>query len=291
MREIKDAETLPPPGPGVDRTRYGPVSGRAGNTGLMRDDTLADVLVAPFCHSPMRLRLPHRSLFRRELSQPAFEALLRTAAPEVRQNVGRIFVATLLAERLGATLAFVEGWWCHVVERPRARPPRILTGARLSALLLRLLQRRRLVAGGIRPLRREASRCTVDEVEALLSLGGRSRPRRIVGVAGLACPSALRAHRYLAARTAEARRSEAHAPAEALARFGVGLDRAQLGLLRATKLGPWEALWYLAVEGVNWSVHAASELERLVLGTKRPLEQRLAHRFRSDHDAAPPARA
>jgi hypothetical protein len=44
----------------------------------MRDAILSDSLVAPFCHSPMRLRVRHRSLFRRQLARGEFEAgLLR----------------------------------------------------------------------------------------------------------------------------------------------------------------------------------------------------------------------
>jgi hypothetical protein len=261
----------------------------------MRDAIFLDSLVAPFCHSPMRLRLPHRSLFRRQLARADFETLLGGTAPAVRQNVGRIFVAALVAERLGAPLAFVEGWRCHVIERPRGRPVRLLTGARVSALFLRMLQRRRLVSQDIRPVRREVSRCTLDEVQALVALNADrhqpSRPRldpearprpRIVGIAGRACPSAVRARRYLQARAVHP--SEVWAPARALARFGLGLDPAQSGLLRATDLGWLERLWYLIFEGINWGMHATSELERLVLGASRPLEQRLAHRLRADRE-------
>jgi hypothetical protein len=250
----------------------------------------------------MRLRLPHRSLFRRQLARADFETLLGSTAPAVRQNVGRIFVAALVAERLGAPLAFVEGWRCHVIERPRGRPGRLLTGARVSALFLRMLQRRRLVSQDIRPVRREVSRCTLDEVQALVALdagrhhpprprldlepGATSRarpwPPRIVAIAGHACPSAVRARRYLQAHAVHT--SEVWAPAQALARFGLGLDPAQSGLLRATDLGWLERLWYLMFEGINWGMHATSELERLVLGARQPLEQRLAHRLRADRE-------
>jgi hypothetical protein len=254
----------------------------------MPDGTIPETLVAPFCHSPMRLRLTHRVLFRRHLPREAFETMLRTTPVEVRQNVRRIFAAAVLAERLGARLALVEGWRCHEIERPRGRAPRILTGSRVSTLLLRLLQRRGLVAPGLRAIRREVSRCTVDEVETMLALLDEDPAEaRVVGIAGFSCPSAVRAHRYL--RIQCIRRSQGGAcggvytPAQALARWGMTtLTPAQRGLLDATGLRPLEGLWYLAVEGINWSLHATSTLEGRILRRPRPLEQRLAHRLRTD---------
>jgi len=260
----------------------------------MPDGTIPEALIAPFCHSPMRLRLAHRALFRRHLPREAFETMLRTTPVEVRQNVRRIFAAAVLAEQLGARLALVEGWRCHEIERPRGRAPRILTGSRVSILLLRLLQRRGLVAPGLRAIRREVSRCTVDEVETMLALLDESPARAwVLGIAGFSCPSAIRAHRYLRMqciqRSRRTQRIEGGVsggvctPAQALARWGTAaLTPAQRGLLDATGLRPLEGLWYLAVEGINWGMHATSTLEALLLRPARPLEQRLAHRLRTD---------
>jgi hypothetical protein len=229
----------------------------------------------------MRLTLAQRRLFLRDLPSGEFETVLAGTSVHVRQNVRRIFVAALLAAELEAPLAFVEGWRCHEIPRHGPRGPRLLTGSRISRLWLRMLQRRGLVPGWIRPIWREASRCTVDEVEAIAVLvpAGADAPR-IVGIAGLSCPSAVRAERYL--RRAAGHGSTVAAPAHAVARWRLSLDERQLGIMRATRLGVGETLRSLVVEGVNWAVHGASEIERVLRPSVRPLEQRLAHRLRAD---------
>jgi hypothetical protein len=245
----------------------------------------ASLLVAPFCHSPTRLSAAQRALFRRDLPAPAFEALLRTTAAPLRQNVARVFAAALLAQRAGATLAFVEGWRCHAIEGPAGRAPRLLTGSRLCRLILRMLQRRGLIAAAVRPVCRNASRCTWDEVQAMAALA--PADAAIVGIAGFACPSAARARRYL--RRAGGRSARVHSPRGVAAALEAGLDPAQRRLLSATRLRLPEAgrLWLF--ECLNWTLHACSELERRLWGASTPLEQRLAHRLRPDRVPRPPA--
>lgn len=237
-------------------------------------------LVAPFCHSPIRLRASHRRLFERDLPQPDFEALLRTTSIQVRQNLSRIFVAALLAEKLHAVLAFVEGWRCHEIERPRPRRRRVLTGSRMSHLLLRMLRRRGILRTGLQTVRREASRCTLEEVQALAALLPDGADGDVVGIAGLCCPSAARAARYLRAATSIP--SRVFTPSKALARWGVSLDPSQEGLMRATSLRPYEVVHAVVFEGVNWGIHAVSETERALRGSREPLELRLARALRRD---------
>lgn len=238
------------------------------------------LLVVPFCHSPTRLSAGQRALFRRDLPLPAFEALLGTTAVPVRQNVARVFAAALVAERTGATLAFVEGWRCHEIERPGGGAPRLVTGSKLSHLLLRMLQRRGLVAAAIRPVKRDASRCTLDEVQTVATLAPEASDAAIVGIAGFACPSVPRAGRYL--RRATTRATCVHSPRSAVAALGVALDPAQRRLFAATRLRLSEAAHFFLFESLNWALHVCSEVERRLIDPPAPLEQRLAHRLRPD---------
>ncbi len=245
-------------------------------------------LVATFCHSPTYLSVAHRALFARALPRHAFEALLATTPVAIRQNVARIFAAALVTDRLGATLVFVEGWRCHIIERRRGDQPRPVTGATLSHWLLRLLQRRGLVAATIRPIRRELSRCTLDEVHAIAGFATSvvdagavpADDLAIVGIAGFACPSATRADRYLRAATPHP--AAALSVPGALARWGFALAPAQRGLLDATRLRPSERVRFAIFEGANWALHVCSEAERWIRRPTVPLERRLAHRLRAD---------
>ena len=237
-------------------------------------------LVATFCHSPTRLDLHQRALFARALPASDFDALLGTTPVSFRQNVARVFAGALVAGRTGAPLVFVEGWRCHEIACSRGMN-RIVTGSTLSHLILRMLQRRDLVSGSIRPVRQNASRCTLDEVQAIVRLVPPETPAiTIVGIAGFACPSRLRAGRYLRRATRNATR--VYSPREALDAFALPLDPAQQHLLRATRLRASEKLRFGLFEGANWTLHVVSELEAWLRAPALPLEQRLAHRLRGD---------
>lgn len=249
-------------------------AGRGSRRGHQR------VLVTPFCHSPIRLMASHRRLFERALPRTDFETLLRTTSIQVRQNVARIFVAGLLAEKLDATIAFVEGWRCHQIERTGSARRDMRTGSRMSHLLLRMLQRRGMLNTTLQTIRREASRCTLEEVQALAALGSDPGAGEIVGIAGLCCPSATRAEQYLRATTRIP--SRVLTPSKALIRWNLPLNTAQAGLMRATTLSRREVLRAVIVEGANWGIHAVSGIEQALLGSRVPLEVRLARALRQD---------
>jgi len=231
-------------------------------------------LVVPFFRGPARLDLRARALFARGLSDELFLRGLRETPAEFRVNVGRVLAAALLAHAERRPLAFVEGWRSNVIEAPRERRARVVTGSWLSALILRLLAGRGLVPARLRPTRISVSRCTFDEARAAASLRADGE---LVGVAGIACPSASRLARYLR-RFAP---STALTPREALARAG-RLDTRTFGVLRATGLHGAEAGTAVALEGAAWATHLLSEIESRLFAPRSALEQRLAARFRLD---------
>jgi hypothetical protein len=189
-------------------------------------------------------------------------------------NVGRVLAAALLAHAEGRRLAFVEGWRVNVIEAPRGRRPRAVTGSWMAALILRLLARRGLVPAALRAARVSVSRCTFDEARAAASLRADGE---LVGIAGTACPSRSRLARYLRPFAPAA----ALTPHAALARAG-RLDARALGVLGATALHGGEPATALALEGAAWATHLLSRLESRLLAPSRALEQRLAARLRHD---------
>ena len=235
---------------------------------------MAAGLVVPFFRGPTRLDVATRVLFGRGLADEAFARALGQASAAFRANVGRVLAAALLAHAEGHRLAFVEGWRANLIERPRVRPVRVVTGSWMSALILRLLARRGLVPTRVRALRVSVSRCTFDEARAAASLrsGG-----ELIGIAGTACPSSRRLARYLRPFAP----TSALTPRAALARAGRG-DPRTLAVLRATALGPADAAAALALEGAAWGTHWLSELESRIVATPSALEQRLARRLRPD---------
>lgn len=233
---------------------------------------MADGLVVPFYRGPLRLGPEGRALFARRLGDDAFAAALARAPAAVRVNVARVLAAAALAAAEHRPLALVEGWHANVVERPR-RGVRIVTGSWVGALLLRLLAARGLVPARLPVRRVNRSRCTLEEVRAAAELrpGG-----ELVAVAGVACPSARRVGRLLAA----VQPATVLTPAAALARAGAG-DRAA-AVLRAAALRPVELVAACALEAAAWGTHLLSVVEARLVGAEPPLEQRLAHRVRPD---------
>ena len=212
--------------------------------------------------------------FARGLSDELFLRGLRETPAEFRVNVGRVLAAALLAHAEGRRLAFVEGWRANVIEAPRERRARVVTGSWLSALILRLLARRGLVPAMLRATRVSVSRCTYDEARAAAALRADGE---LVGVAGTACPSARRLSRYLRPLAPTA----ALTPRSALLRAG-RLDARTLAVLDATSLRAGEAATALALEGAAWATHLLSEIESRLFAPRSALEQRLAARLRLD---------
>ena len=235
---------------------------------------MAASLVVPFYRGPARLDLRARALFVRGLSDESFARGLRETPAEFRVNVGRVLAAAVLADAEGRRLAFVEGWRANVIEAPRGRRSRLVTGSWVSALILRLLARRGLVPAGLRATRVSFSRCTFDEAVAAASLRADGE---LVGVAGTACPSARRLARYLRSFPPTA----ALTPHAALARAG-RLDARTLAVLGATALRGGERVTAFALEGAAWATHLLSQLESRLVAPPRSLEQRLAARLRPD---------
>jgi hypothetical protein len=231
-------------------------------------------LVVPFFRGPMRLDLAARGLFVRGLSDDAFARGLRLTPAAFRVNLGRILGAAALAHAEGRRLAFVEGWRANTIDRLRGRPAQVVTGSWISALILRLLVRRGLVAAHLRAVRQSLSRCTLEEARAAAALRADGE---LIGIAGTACPSAPRLARYLRIFPP----ATALTPNAALARAG-RVEPRVLAVLRATALGPGETGSALALEGAAWATHLLSEMESRLVAPPRALEQRLAQRLRLD---------
>ena len=208
---------------------------------------MAAGLVVPFFRGPARLDLRARALFARGLSDESFVRGLRETPAEFRVNVGRVLAAALLAHGEGRRLAFVEGWRANVIEAPRERRARVVTGSWLSALILRLLARRGLVPATLRATRVSVSRCTYDEARAAAALRADGE---LVGVAGTACPAARRLSRYLRPLAPTA----ALTPRAALARAG-RTDARTVAVLDATALRAGEAATAFVLEGAAWATH------------------------------------
>jgi hypothetical protein len=119
-------------------------------------------LVVSFLRSPMMLARDQRAIFQRALPASELADHLRRGSLNLRDNVARIFIAARLAERHDAPLLFAEGWRCHAIAR-RATGTHHVTGSHMACLLLRMLQRRGLADPRIRVLRKDASRCTLQE--------------------------------------------------------------------------------------------------------------------------------
>lgn len=232
-------------------------------------------LVAPFFRASVTIGPAERALFVRTLSRADVERAVRQAHWIVRDDLRRLAAAAWLAESTGDPLAFVEGFRSNrVIGRPGGRA-RFVTGSWMFGLMLRLLRRRGLVGPAVAFLRRDISRCTSEEAEALVRLAAGSP---ITGVAGDVCPSAARARRYL--RHA-ARGTEVLTPGHALGRAGVVLSPEQASFWQATAPRGAEVWGASFVEAPNWALHVLSEATRRAFG-RQPLERRLARVLRPD---------
>lgn len=244
------------------------------------DNDDSDVgLVVSFFRSPVVLARDQQAIFRRALSASEYADHLRRAALNTRDNLARIFVAARLASRHRAPLLFVEGWRCHAIDRIGAGP-RHVTGSHMACLLLKMLQRRRLADPQLRVLRRDASRCTLEEVAAVLETASAMGASRVIGIAGRSCPSRRRAARYfrlhgaVGVRVLDCWRL--------LGAWSSLVTPEQRGFASALWPSTPERLRETLVEGANWLLHGTSRSERLLRDPAVPLEVRLAHRLRRD---------
>lgn len=236
-------------------------------------------LVVPFFHAPVILTNDQRPIFERRLATSQHADHLRRASPTTRANVARIFVAARLASELRAPLLFVEGWRSQAIHRGGARTHHV-TGSRMAHLLLKMLQRRGLADSALRVLRKDASRCTEEEVAAVRESASSMGASRVVGVAGRACPSQRRAARYLRLQGADgACVLDCWRLLEAWSSTMTPDERAFASAL--TQSAP-ERLRGALVEGASWLLHCASRGETLLRRPAIPLEVRLAHRLRRD---------
>jgi hypothetical protein len=231
--------------------------------------------VAPFFRASVHVGPAERALFVRGRVRAEWDTAVEATPAIFRDDLRRLAAAAWLAESTGDRLAFVEGYSSNAIIRRPGVAPRFVTGSWVFSLMLRLLRRRGLIGRSTAPLRRDISRCTSEEAEALVRL---AEGVAIIGVAGDVCPSARRARRYL--REA-ARGTEVLTPGHALGRAGVALTPEQASFWQATAPRGVEVWGAPLVEGPNWAVHALSEVTRRAFG-QRPLERRLARVLRPD---------
>jgi hypothetical protein len=236
-------------------------------------------LVVPFFHSPMVLAHDQRPIFQRRLTAAQHADHLRRASPTTRANVARIFVAARLASRHRAPLLFVEGWRTHSIARGGPGPHHV-TGSRMARLLLKMLQRRGLADRGLRVLRRDASRCTEEEVAAVREAASSLGASRVVSVAGRACPSRRRAARYFRLQGADgARVLDCW---RLLGAWRSTMTPDERAFASALAQSAPERLRGALVEGATWLLHWASLAETFLRRPAVSLEVRLAHRLRRD---------
>jgi hypothetical protein len=233
---------------------------------------LFPLLIAPFFRASLTIGPSERPLFARSLPVADFHRRLQGGDEILRQNLRRLFAAARLAEATGGRLALVEGFRGNRITRRSGRE-RFVTGSWLLAVMLRALQRRGLVGAG-RPLRTNVSRCTAEEAEGIAALAGGNT---VIGVTSLPCPSARRAHRYLARVLPGA---SVVTPAQALARTAP-LSPQQAAFWDATAPRGRERWLAPVVEAPNWGVHVLSEAAR-ALFPGPSLERRLARALRPD---------
>jgi hypothetical protein len=238
--------------------------------------------VISFFRSPVVLAAEQREIFQRDLPTSWHRDRLRTASLNLRDNVARIFVAARLASRHRAPLLFAEGWRCHAIDH--GGRSRHVTGSHMATLILKMLQRRRLADPRIRVLRRNASRCTAEEVESALEVASEVGAPRVVAVAGSACPSRRRVARYLRERGASS--AVVYECWRALEQWAPALTWEERELVSALWPSRGERAREALSEGANWLLHWISRSERRLRRAATPLEVRLAHRLRPD--AAPP---
>ncbi len=236
-------------------------------------------LVVSFFRSPVVLARDQRAIFRRALLASEFSDRLRRAPLNMRANVARIFVAARVASRHHAPLLFAEGWRCHAIDHVGAGTHHV-TGSYMACLLLKMLQRRRLADPQIRVLRRDASRCTLEEVACVQQTASPRGAVRVIGVAGRACPSQRRAARYFRLHgVAGVRVYDCWRVLEA---WSALMTPEQRDFAAALWPSASERVRETLFEGANWLLHWASWSERYVRRPAVPLEIRLAHRLRRD---------
>ena len=235
----------------------------------------ARAVVAPFFRASVAVAVSDRRLFARSLAASELEVRLRHAPEILRQNLRRLFAASVLAEAMAAPLVLAEGWRSNGVERARSSP-RFVTGSWFFGAWVRVLRRRGLVSPRLRVIRRDISRCTWEEARAIIGIAEWQRAAVVIGVSDMPCPSAARARRYLRAGDV------AITPSAALLRAGRTLAPAQLGFWRAVQPRGPEGLLAPLVEAPNWLVHGASEAARPFTAERWPLERRLAVALRRD---------
>ena len=236
-------------------------------------------LVVAFFHSPVVLAREQRALFERGLPASQHAEHVRRTSSVARANLARIFVAARVASLHRAPLLFVEGWRAQAVERGD-KGTRHMTGSRMAHLLLRMLQRRRLADPALRVLRRDASRCTEEEVAAVQEHAAFLGASRVVGIAGRACPSRRRAARYF-------RLQEGHDACvldgwRQLAAWRSTMTPDERAFAAALAQSAPERLQGALVEGASWLLHLVARAETLLRQPSTALEIRLAHRLRRD---------
>ena len=239
-------------------------------------------LVVSFFRSPVVLAREQRAIFRRALPASEYSDSLRRAPLNLRANVARIFVAARLASRHHAPLLFAEGWRCHAIDRIGAGTCHV-TGSYMACLLLKMLQRRRLADPRIRVLRRDTSRCTLEEVAGVQETASAMGASRVIGVAGRACPSRRRAARYFRLHGAVGVR--VYDCWRVLGAWSSLMTPEQRDFASALWPSTPERVRETLFEGANWLLHGASRSEWHLRRPAVPLEIRLAHRLRRDHPA------
>jgi hypothetical protein len=235
--------------------------------------------VVAFFHSPVVLAREQRGLFERGLPASGHAEHVRRASAVARANLARIFVAARVASHHRAPLLFVEGWRAQAVERVD-KGTRHMTGSRMAHLLLRMLQRRRLADPALRVLRRDASRCTEEEVAAVQEDAAFLGASRVIGIAGRACPSRRRAARYF---RLQGRHDACVLDGwRQLAAWRSTMTPNERAFAAALAQSASERLQGTLVEGASWLVHFASRAETLLRQPSTALEIRLARRLRRD---------
>lgn len=238
-------------------------------------------LLAPFFRASVTITGLYRRLFSRSLSDAEFFAMLSKTPLAFRQNISRILAAALVAEKVNGRIVFVEGWRSNIIERVQKKGTRVITGSRMSGIMLKMLQRRGLTGYHRRPLLYDISRCTAEETDALktISITGDGR-QEVICITETPCPSAQRVRRYI--KKYPDIFKTVLTPSGCIHHYNLLLNKHQKILFNACRLTFFERTVGVLTECLNWSLHFISVFIQLFFFTDISFEVWLAGKLRTD---------
>lgn len=204
-------------------------------------------------------------------------AAVSELSAEARDNMRRIFAASLAAQKSGGRILLVEGYRANSIEQndDGTVVQHHLAGNEMGAYFHKLLMHTSIVDEV--PVQQEKiSYCTEEEIAAVARTIGDDA--RCILISGNNEPSRPRAqtiaNRYMP------QRAQVHTPLGVIEELGIDLTPQQSQFVKATALTAAEQLKGMASEGKAWCVQRVSDAVGPVRG-RTPVEW-MAHILRKD---------